>query len=157
MRTLIYVLSLVGLAGCSSSPPSTSNSSYETLANACVASNASTCFKAAEFVWKMRPSDLKPCESAGKSFCVKNGESPKQASNRLKDKAIEQHALSCESLNNADACLRAGSGLAIKGIDMPASNYKPIANRAEKFFNRACDLGSKLGCKFRGSTRRAGS
>ena len=151
MRNLIFILCLVGLVGCSSSP------SYESLANACGSSNASSYFKAAEFAWNMRPSDLKPCDSAAKTFCVKNGESPKKASNSLSDKAIEQHVLSCDRLNNSEACVRAGSSLAIKDIGMPTNSHKPIAIRTENYFQRACELGSKWGCKFRGSTRRAGT
>ena len=84
------------------------------------------------------------------------GERREQAMNRLRSKAIEQNAVACDRGNNAEACSRAGSGLAIMGINMSSGAYKKVADRAESYFDKACILGSRSGCMLKGTTHRAG-
>ena len=150
MKELIKVsiyLAVIGVAaGCAS---------YESQSSACDGFNANACFEAAGQVWNLRASSLKPC-SADASLCIRKGESREQAMTRLRNKAIEQNAIACDRGNNAEACTRAGSGLAIMGINMHEGEYRKIAARAEFFFDKACILGSRSGCMLKGTTHRAG-
>ena len=55
---------------------------------------------------------------------------------RSRSKSVEQNAIACDRGNNAEACVRVGSELAIMGINMPYGQYKKLAERAESFFDK---------------------
>ena len=130
--------------------------SFERYSTACDNSNIPSCFKAAEYVWNLRLSDLKPC-APNQELCTRPDESQAQAKARLNAKAVDQNGKACDLGKNAEACLRAGSSLAIMSSDMPLSDYKTVADKAEAYFEKACNLGSQRGCRFRGTTYRAGT
>jgi hypothetical protein len=130
---------------------------FESLSSACGESDLDSCFKAADFVWNLSPSDLNPCRSSDEAFCIKPEESGEQAYARLSERSAAQFGLACEKGRNAEACVRAGSTLAIMGIDLPANEYEAVAARAEAYFDKACELGSQHGCMLRGTTHRAGT
>lgn len=146
MRILLSLLVFL-LSGCAT---------YDSLSTECENANVSSCIKAGEYSWNLRSSELKPCVSDN-TFCIKSSESRSESIARLKNKAIKQYGYACNNGNNKEACLKAGSMLAIRGSQMPISEYKPVAEKAELFFERACELGSAKGCMFRGSAYRAGT
>lgn len=143
----LLALAVLGLgSGCAS---------HENHASGCEGGNSGACFNAADQVWHLRASKLKACEG-NEILCIQSGESREQAMTRLRTKSVEQNAVACDRGNHAEACVRAGSGLVILGINMPQGQYKKLAERAELFFDKGCILGSRQGCTLKGSTHRAG-
>jgi TPR repeat protein len=111
------------------------------------------CFEAGNMVFKLRLSDLRPCDAASE-FRTRPGEDAEAAKKRLDEESVELFGQACDA-DIPEGCSNAGAVLAILGIDLGDEEYAPVADRAEAYFERACKLSSKSGCMFRGSTTRA--
>jgi TPR repeat protein len=126
---------------------------YAVLTASCAHGNANDCFEAGNMVFKLRLSDLRPCDAASE-FRTRPGEDAEAAKKRLDEESVELFGQACDA-DIPEGCSNAGAVLAILGIDLGDEEYAPVADRAEAYFERACKLSSKSGCMFRGSTTRA--
>jgi hypothetical protein len=159
LRPLFPLLLTILTLACKSGAPASSaraesgEARYAELAAACAAGEANVCFEAGNMVFTLSTSELEPCVGAG-AFCIRPGEEAEAAKKRLDEESVESFGNACEA-DIAEGCSNAGSVLAILGTEKSDEEYGPIAARAEAYFERGCNLGSKSGCMFRGSTTRA--
>ena len=163
MKSLIIATLLLAVMGCATSntPETRTGSlppdSFAALSHACDHFDLDACLKAGDIDFNLSPNDIKPCTGGDRQLCIRPAETRTQAEQRIDLAAAQAYGVACHLANNGRACLNAGSLLTNISDSMPMTRYRAVASRAEAYFDKACKLGEKFGCAFRGTTFRAGA
>ncbi len=149
MRSLV-VVAVLACTACASGP---TEDPFLALARKCdAAPGASTCAAAGDYLWEHNGNKLVACTTRLAVSCQRDNEIRAQATRRLDKLAFEYHDRAC-LFGHADACYKAGVFQAVEASTAPAFQAADLASQAESRFDRACQLGSKWGCRNKGSTR----
>lgn len=143
---------VLGCSACASGP---SEDPFLALAKKCdSAPSASSCAAAGDYLWDNNGKKLRPCKSRLAVSCQRDNEDRVAAVRRIDKLAFEYHDRAC-LFGDAAACNKAGVAYAVEFSVASENDAPELARQAEVRFAKACQLGSKEGCRNVGSTRPA--